>query len=135
METRGRRRPDSQEDMTLIACLSAQEAIAGSDKPLKPGYSYLLCFGEPFDRLVVRAVVCFSHLMPGERRRYEIGLFIPDSRVGQKLAELDRQSAEPLVLLGYPKLLGVADNFDLTTVSSEIAALTAYGKIRPPARH
>ena len=128
MGTQDSERLDKKEDIILIACVADQEVILSSERPFKPGFSYLLCFGAPFERLVVRAVVYYSHLMPGERRRYEIGLFLPDPVAGRRLAELDLVSAEPLTLLGYPKLLNAASD-DPGAYPPELANLMAQAQI------
>ena len=97
--------PYPDEEGTLAVCLSDGEAILESARPLRPGSTYLLCFGMRFSRLVVRAFVRYSHLMPGSPRRFEIGLTFPSNIDGERLAALNRSSVAPLRLHGYPRLV------------------------------
>ena len=93
----------------LAACLSAREGIVESREPLRPGASYLLCFGKHFSRLVVRAYVRYCRLVPGTPRHFEIGLSFPLRHDGERLEALNRSSIEPLPLHGHPRLVSGDD--------------------------
>ncbi len=123
-----------KDDAILIACVSEREAILGSGRPLQPGFAYLLCFGKPFSRLVLRSIVFYCHLLPGPRKRYEIGILIPDVDAGRKLSDMDIVSPQPLELLGYPKLLGAVGENDPALGESGFSAMPRASSSRSPLR-
>ncbi len=92
-------------ETSLRVCLSDRHAILDSAEPLRPGSTYLLCFGKLLSRIVVRAFVSYSHLLPDSPRRFEVALFFPFSSEGERLAALNRASVEPLHLHGHPKVV------------------------------
>ena len=105
MGTLAQKDPERVNAGFLAACLSSREAIVESTEWLRPGSTYLLCFGKHFSRLVVRAHVRYCHLVPVSPRRFEIGLLFPLSVDGERLEALNRSSIEPLPLHGHPRLV------------------------------
>lgn len=101
---------DRSPEGLLAVCLSDGEAILENPTPLRPGSTYLLCFGMRFSRLVVRALVRYSHRMPGSPRRFEIGLTLPSRLDGERLAALSVSSPDPLPLLGFPRLVSEGED-------------------------
>jgi hypothetical protein len=123
------RDPESEGSGILAACLSDREAILESSDSLRPGSTYLLCFGKRFSRLVVRAYVRYCRLVPGTPRHFEIGLFLPLTADGERLAALNRSSLEPLPLVGHPRLVSGSDDEDaaiaIPVASSRLISRTA----------